>query len=73
MGRKYPVQKNIENISQFIECVSMVQCSKCHVKETIFLEPIEAAEQFVITGEWTATPNNAYCPTCSRKIRKKKK
>lgn len=65
--RKFPVIRYVENIIPFIECISMIKCSKCNVIETIALDADEAAEQFIITGGWKATAKSVYCPKCAKK------
>ncbi len=62
------------NASQLWESVIMeahVQCTKCKrvARVSAISDDYEAAQLFFSDG-WRQTPNNTYCPKCSKKYLK---
>lgn len=67
MARKFPIQKDIINMADFIQPVSIIECNECGVRESLCLEPDQAADFWAINGRWRATYKNVYCPKCAKK------
>lgn len=62
----------MDELYEFIESTSEIECSNCDRKDTVHEEAEFAEETFYADG-WRAGRINVYCPVCSTKKLKPKK